>query len=134
MHGSIRCILQLSCLLIWILFTQEYVIAFWMKTITKSSRFVGRCTPKWPNLAIVTSGHMLGPIPNDCFISDHHAAHDSNSQRKTYSCAIQYGNVFSPSLNLLFSTYYFIKKFWIYETFSLEIELGGIFDRSNIMH
>jgi hypothetical protein len=46
-HGSIRCILQLSCLQIWILFTQEYVMAFWMKTITKSTwfccGFVGHC-------------------------------------------------------------------------------------------
>jgi hypothetical protein len=38
-HGSIRCILQLSCLQIWILFTQEYAMAFWMKTITKSTQF-----------------------------------------------------------------------------------------------
>jgi hypothetical protein len=38
-HGSILCILQLSCLQIWILFTQEYAMAFWMKTITKSTRF-----------------------------------------------------------------------------------------------
>jgi hypothetical protein len=38
-HGSIRCIVQLSCLQIWILFTQEYVMAFWMKTINRSTRF-----------------------------------------------------------------------------------------------
>jgi hypothetical protein len=38
-YGSICCILQRSCLQIWILFTQEYVMAFWMKTITKSTRF-----------------------------------------------------------------------------------------------
>jgi hypothetical protein len=38
-HGSIHCILQLSCLQTWILFTQEYAMAFWMKTITKSTRF-----------------------------------------------------------------------------------------------
>jgi hypothetical protein len=39
LRGSIRGILQLSCLKIWILFTQEYIMAFWMKTITKSNRF-----------------------------------------------------------------------------------------------
>jgi hypothetical protein len=38
-HGLIHCILQLSCLQIWILSTQEYVMAFWMKTITKSTQF-----------------------------------------------------------------------------------------------
>jgi hypothetical protein len=27
-HGAICCILQLSCLQIWILFTQEYVMTF----------------------------------------------------------------------------------------------------------
>jgi hypothetical protein len=38
-HGSIHGILQLSCLQIWILFTQEYAMAFWMKAITKSTWF-----------------------------------------------------------------------------------------------
>jgi hypothetical protein len=38
-HGSICCILQLLCLQTWILFTQVYAMAFWMKTITKSIRF-----------------------------------------------------------------------------------------------
>jgi hypothetical protein len=38
-HGSICCILQVPCLQIWILSTQECVMAFWMKTITKSTWF-----------------------------------------------------------------------------------------------
>jgi hypothetical protein len=38
-HDLIHCILQLPCLQIWILFTQEYAMAFWMKAITESTQF-----------------------------------------------------------------------------------------------
>ena len=69
-HGSIHCIKQLSCLQIWILFIQEYVITFWMKTITKSTRF---CWSLYKSLGPATAlwdHEMVSSISSHCKLSN----------------------------------------------------------------
>jgi hypothetical protein len=66
-HGSIRCILQLSCLQIWILFTQDMLWHFEWKKSPRVLGFVGRCKRTVSIKMKFCYGELL------CFSSNPHA-------------------------------------------------------------